>query len=92
MLPIRLPTLQRFFAPALFLYTGGQGRVSVIYDGNVIHTTVRPLRRLFAPQQFASVTTIRTIQLLLEYPDLQPATIYTKVLDVIERATTPLDA
>jgi site-specific recombinase XerD len=60
--------------------------------GIVKHATVHTLRHPLATQLLASGTDIRTIQLLLGDRSLQTTMIYTHVLEVTKRVTSPLDA
>jgi integron integrase len=67
-------------------------RQAVERAGIVKHATVHTLRHSFATQLLASGTDIRTIQLLLGHRSLQTTMIYTHVLEVTKRVTSPLDA
>ena len=67
-------------------------RQAVQRAGIVKHATVHTLRHSFATQLLASGTDIRTIQLLLGHRSLQTTMIYTHVLEVTKRVTSPLDA
>ena len=67
-------------------------RQAVQRAGIVKHATVHTLRHSFATQLLASGTDIRTIQLLLGHRSLQTTMIYTHVLKVTKRVTSPLDA
>ncbi|MEO8158907.1 MAG: integron integrase [Betaproteobacteria bacterium] len=67
-------------------------RQAVQRAGIVKHATVHTLRHSFATQLLASGTDIRTIQLLLGHRSLQTTMIYTHVLEITKRVTSPLDA
>lgn len=67
-------------------------RQAVARAGILKHATVHTLRHSFATQLLASGTDIRTIQLLLGHRNLQTTMIYTHVLEVTKRVTSPLDA
>lgn len=66
-------------------------RQAVARAGILKHATVHTLRHSFATQLLASGTDIRTIQLLLGHRNIQTTMLYTHVLEVTKRVTSPLD-
>lgn len=66
-------------------------RQAVIRAGVMKHATVHTLRHSFATQLLSSGTDIRTIQLLLGHRNLQTTMIYTHVLEVTKKVTSPFD-
>lgn len=66
-------------------------RQAVVRAGVMKHATVHTLRHSFATQLLASGTDIRTIQLLLGHRNLQTTMIYTHVLEVTRKVTSPFD-